>query len=69
MIKGQYKHLVGNLMYLPATRPNITYSVSLVSHLMADGVSKEESLPCSKANLEIFTRHPKSKNFLQGWNK
>jgi len=29
-----YKQLVGSLMYLTATRPNITYEVSLVSRFM-----------------------------------
>jgi Reverse transcriptase (RNA-dependent DNA polymerase) len=34
--RGQYQHLVGRLLYLAHTRPNIVYAVSVVSRYMHD---------------------------------
>lgn len=34
--KDRYQRLVGKLIYLSLTRPNMTYAVSIVSHLIYD---------------------------------
>lgn len=35
MDETYYKHIVGSLMYLTTTRPDLMFSVSLISRLMA----------------------------------
>jgi hypothetical protein len=43
--KGQYQRLVGKLIYLAHTRPDISYAVSVVSRYMHDPrVSHQEAL-------------------------
>jgi hypothetical protein len=42
---GKYRHLVGKLNYLPITRPNISYAVSIVSQFLeASRVSHWEAV-------------------------
>ncbi|CAL9016687.1 unnamed protein product [Prunus brigantina] len=48
----QFKQLVGSLMYLTATRPDLTYSVCLISRYMADPT--EEHLLAAKRLLRYL---------------
>ena len=50
-----FKRLVGNLMYLTATRPDIMQGVSLISRFME--IPKKNILDCWKKNSEIHSRN------------
>jgi len=44
--KGRYQRLVGKLIYLSHTRPNIGFSVSVVSQFMNDPKEKHLEAVC-----------------------
>ena len=52
-----YKRLIGSLMYLTATRPNIMFAVSLISRFMEN--TKEYPLANWKENPKIYCRNNK----------
>lgn len=45
-----FKQVVGSLMYLTATRPDITYSVNLISRFIS---CPTDSLECGKEDIKI----------------
>lgn len=58
-----FKQMVGSLMYLIATRPDLMFVVSLISRYM--GQPTELHLQTAKRVLIIFERHNKSWDLLQ----
>ena len=49
-----YRSMIGSLLYLTASRPNIVLAVGLVARIFS---TKTKSLPSSQKNIQISTRN------------
>jgi hypothetical protein len=52
-----YRHLIGSLMYLVNTRPNICYAMNALSQFMSQSRLETNTLGDYEACVEILTRH------------